>query len=130
VVEEKGPIKSGIQRDPKRFPFINNLGSDRINICVRCHKKIDHPSNKFKPRSLNTFRHFIKITDEKKKQLDEMKKKTGIYMPLEPDTGRIYCGTCHEAHQAGVFAGEAKTSMAGTEFRLRADKICSYCHDK
>lgn len=130
IVKSKGPIKSGIKRDLSKYPLINNLNSDRIRLCIRCHKKIDHPTNKIQLYSLNTYRHFVPITEEKKRTLDEMKVKTGIFMPLEPDTGRIYCGTCHEPHQPGVFEGEAKTSMRGTKNRLRAKQICAYCHDK
>jgi hypothetical protein len=72
----------------------------------------------------------VKITDEKKKTLDDMKAKTGIYMPLEPATDRIYCGTCHEAHQPGVFAEEKREYSLEKYNRLRATKICTYCHDK
>lgn len=130
VVQEKGEIKSGIKRDLKRFPLINDLDKDRKLLCIRCHKKIDHPTSAFRVVSANKYRHLIKITDEKKKTLDAMKSTTGIIMPLEPKTERVYCGTCHEAHQPGVFSGELSTSMKGTNKRLRVTELCTYCHDK
>lgn len=129
-IKRNRKIKSGIERDLSKFPLISNLNSERTLLCIRCHKKIDHPTSAFRVSSVNTYRHLIAITDEKKKTLDTMKVKTGIYMPLEPDSGRIYCGTCHEAHQPGVFKGEEKTSLNGTKKRLRANTICTYCHDK
>jgi predicted CXXCH cytochrome family protein len=129
-IKNSKKIVSGIDRDLEKFPLISNLNEERTQLCIRCHKKIDHPTSAFRVASVNTYRHLITITDEKRKTLDRMKAKTGIFMPLEPDTDRIYCGTCHEAHQPGVFAGEAKTSLNGTKNRLRANMICTYCHDK
>jgi predicted CXXCH cytochrome family protein len=129
-VQEKGKVKSGIERNLDRFPLINNLDKDRKLLCIRCHKKIDHPTSAFRVVSTNKYRHLVKITEEKKKTLDAMKLTTGIIMPLEPKTERVYCGTCHEAHQAGVFSGELSTSMKGTNKRLRVTELCTYCHDK
>lgn len=129
-VKARGRVKRGIKRDQSDYPFINNLDNDRKLLCIRCHKKVDHPTSAFRVASINSYRHLVRITGDKKRTLDKMKAETGMFMPLETDTGRIYCGTCHEAHQPGVFAGEAKRPVPKTQKRLRADRICTYCHDK
>ncbi len=123
-------IKRGIAKDIKYYPIINNLDVDRTLLCIRCHKKIDHPTSAMKVASNKTFRHFIEITQEKYLTLKEITKVTGITIPLEPTSGRIYCGTCHDAHESGVFADSNADSAKPAPHRLRANKICSYCHDK
>ena len=130
VVTNRKLVKSGIKRELSKYPIISELDTDRTLLCIRCHKKIDHPTSAFKVISIKKYRHFVKITDEKKQTLERMEAKTGIVMPLEPETQRIYCGTCHEPHQPGVFNGEMKTSMQGTKHRLRANNLCAFCHDK
>ncbi len=123
-------IKRGIVKDIKNYPIINNLDSDRTLLCIRCHKKIDHPTSAMKVSSNKTFRHFIEITDEKNFTLKKTTESTGISIPLEPNSRRIYCGTCHDAHAPGLFADSNIDSAKLAPHRLRAKKICSYCHDK
>ena len=99
-------IKVGMKRDSDKFPIIRPLGSDRLLLCIRCHKKIDHPSGAFTVKSINEYRHFITITSEKRHTLEETTKTTGVVLPLEPNTDRIYCATCHERLLGLIHEGE------------------------
>lgn len=129
-VQVNKTIKSGIQRDLSKFPLIANLNSDRTLLCIRCHKKIDHPTSALKVTSINEYRHLVPITEDKMSTLRKKKKATGIVMPLEPDTNRIYCGTCHEPHQPGLFVDDKLNKKGSVQHRLRDENICIYCHNK
>ncbi|MCU7905645.1 MAG: hypothetical protein KZQ76_07235 [Candidatus Thiodiazotropha sp. (ex Epidulcina cf. delphinae)] len=126
----KDRLKSGIKRDIGRFPLLKGLNEDRTLLCIRCHRKIDHPSGSFSVKSIKEYRHLVRIENKKKSTLERQNVETGIVLPLEQNTGRIYCGTCHEPHQPGVFAGEARAAAPKTKNRLRAKHICTHCHDK
>lgn len=123
-------VRRGMKREAEKFPIIKPLGNDRLLLCTRCHKKIDHPSGAFTVKSINEYRHFVKITDEKMRALEKTTRETGSALPLEPDTGRIYCATCHEPHQPGLFAGDDPKLFTKTQKRLRTKDICTRCHDK
>ncbi|MCU7924681.1 MAG: hypothetical protein KZQ88_18485 [Candidatus Thiodiazotropha sp. (ex Dulcina madagascariensis)] len=129
-VRQKDRLKSGIKRDLSRYPLIDGLNEDRTLLCIRCHRKIDHPSGSFSVKSIKEFRHLVRIENKKKETLEKQNIETGIVFPLEPNTGRIYCGTCHEPHQPGVFAGETQAAAPKTKNRLRAKSVCTHCHDK
>ncbi len=130
VSSEQKKLFKGIRRDADKYPIIKKLESDRTLLCIRCHKKIDHPTSAFKVVSINTYRHFIPITDEKRKTLESMQKIKNVILPLEPATGRIYCATCHEPHEKDVFASDKSKPTEVHKNRLRVNNICEYCHDK
>ncbi len=128
-VDIQKSVKAGIQRDLKQYPIIKGLNEDRTLLCIRCHRKIDHPSQGFTVRSNKKYRHFIPMSQEKWNTLKKQSNETGVYLPLEPVTERIYCGTCHQPHQSGVFSGEEIGTPTRSNHRLRASSICKYCHD-
>jgi predicted CXXCH cytochrome family protein len=130
VSSKQKKINKGIKRDVDKYPIIKKLEYDRTLLCIRCHKKIDHPTSAFKVVSMNTYRHLIPITDEKRNTLDSIQKETNVILPLEPETNRIYCATCHEPHEIGVFAGDNMKLTKLHKNRLRVSDICRYCHDK
>lgn len=123
-------IKAGMKREADKFPIIKPLNNDRLLLCIRCHKKIDHPSGAFTVKSINEYRHFITITSEKKRTLEKTTLETGVVLPLEPGTNRVYCATCHEPHQPGLFSGDDVELFSKTKKRLRTPDICTHCHDK
>lgn len=122
-------IPRGIKKDLSKYPLLKGLNEDRTLLCIRCHRKIDHPSSAFRVRSEKKYRHLVKIGSNEKKTLMQQTTETGIDLPLEPNTDRIYCGTCHQPHQWGVFAGEDPKSAPVVDRRLRSDPICKHCHD-
>ncbi|MEW8030158.1 MAG: hypothetical protein AB2792_16555 [Candidatus Thiodiazotropha sp.] len=129
IVDINDRVKSGIDRDLEHFPILSGMNEDRTLLCVRCHRKIDHPSASFTVKSIKKYRHLVKIEGENKQTLKRQNLETGVVLPIEPYTDRIYCGTCHQSHQSGVFAGEEKSSAKLKNHRLRTDSICRHCHD-
>ena len=59
-----------------------------------------------------------------------MEKKNNIVLPLEPGSGKVFCGTCHNPHEKGVIKLKAAAKGADANKRLRMQKICKNCHDK
>jgi len=59
------------------------------------------------------------------------KKEVPVLLPLDPVTGKIVCGTCHNPHERGLLYGRADWG-ADQEVRLRTEglDICQYCHRK
>lgn len=121
-------VSPGLERNLEAFPLLRGIGGDRTQLCVRCHRKIDHPSGGIRVRAENAFRHLVKIPDDKKRWLEEQVRERGVTLPLESGTGRVYCGTCHEVHQHGLFAGETAEAAPETQHRLRAKDLCRFCH--
>ena len=65
-----------------------------------------------------------------KEYYDEQQQDSDVLLPLEPGTGKVFCGTCHNPHEAGVVKNAAATKGAGSKQRLRMVDICEQCHDK
>jgi predicted CXXCH cytochrome family protein len=128
-VEVNKNIKHGIEKNLRKYPLLKDMNEDRTLLCVRCHRKIDHPSSSLRVSSNKKYRHLVKIDNNKKSTLEKQNIETGIVLPLEPYTGRIYCGTCHQPHQAGVFKGETLEPVTMKNHRLRSKPICKHCHD-
>jgi predicted CXXCH cytochrome family protein len=128
-IDTEKTIKSGIEKNIEQYPLLNGLNDDRTLLCIRCHRKIDHPSSAFRVKSDKKYRHLVKIGGNEKQTLNKFSSETGVTLPIEPDTGRIYCGTCHQPHQPGVFSGEKISKMSPSIHRLRAKPICKFCHE-
>ena len=142
-INERGEIRAEKCRichvDPvKVLRQVKNIDQLEFNakesletMCWGCHKWIPHPGGQF------TFfkqgsgpNHLVKPSELIKSRLEEMTKKNNIDFPLEPVTGRVFCGTCHNAHEKGVIKNKANAKGAGSKRRLRDQKICKYCHIK
>lgn len=98
-------------------------------LCWGCHPWTPHPGGQFsffKQKSGPD--HLVKPSASVIERMDEMTKKNNINLPLEPNTGKLFCGTCHSTHEKGVISNPA---AAGTDepHRMRAKNICEYCHD-
>ncbi len=105
-----------------------HVGKDWSKMCTGCHPWKPHPGGElaFGKKVPN---HLVRPSDSILKTMKKMSKKKNVYFPLEPQTGKLYCGTCHNAHEAGIMKLSAKQKGAKRKFRLRAKKICDYCHD-
>lgn len=109
------------------FNYQENLSE----MCAGCHPIKPHPGGSLrflsKAKGPN---HLVKpskyILDYKKK----MEKKNNIILPLEPGSGKVFCGTCHNPHEKGVIKLKAAAKGADANKRLRMQKICKNCHDK
>lgn len=108
-----------------------NEKDDLSSMCWGCHPWTPHPGGQFtffKKKSGPN--HLVKPSDNIEKRLKKMTKKNHIIFPLEPETGKIFCASCHNVHEKGVIKDPEKAKGADSRKRLRVQKICSYCHLK
>jgi len=109
-----------------------NISGDLSKMCTGCHQWKPHPGgafsfgNKKKPVA----NHLIKLPDNMRKHYDRQQAKSDVLMPLEPNTGKVFCGTCHNPHEKGVIKNTSAAKGADSEQRLRMVDLCVQCHDK
>lgn len=109
-----------------------NVKENLSAMCWGCHPWKPHPGGPFtffsgKGGKAN---HLVKPSDSLHERIIEMEKKNGIILPLEPKTGKLFCGTCHNPHEKGVIKSGPAAKGADEDKRLRMQSICSNCHDK
>lgn len=98
-------------------------------MCWGCHPWTPHPGGQFTFFKKDSGPdHLIKPSKLIKDRLARMTEKNQINFPLEPNTGKVFCNTCHNVHQKGVIKNQANAKGADSKKRLRAQKICQYCH--
>ncbi len=104
---------------------------DLSSLCWGCHPQEPHPGGQFTFfKSESGPDHFIKPPKAVLKRMQKMAKKNELILPLDPETGRIFCGTCHNPHAEGVIKAPEAAKGADSEKRLRAQKMCTNCHNK
>ena len=103
-------------------------------MCLSCHNVIKHPAAVGVSAALGGSKapnHLVEPPKEKHLNLRLIQKDVPAYVPLEPETGRIFCATCHNPHERGVIYGRGDW---GADYvnRLRTYglDICQYCHRK
>lgn len=120
-------LNNDIPQDLTKFPLIKGFDEQRSTLCIRCHKNIEHPKGTYTKASKKTD-HLVRMPEEVRKRYLDITRKQKFTLPLEPYTERIYCGTCHEVHQSGVFKENKSRSQGQTNHMLRTKNICIYCH--
>lgn len=105
-----------------------NVGKDWKNMCTGCHPWKPHPGGElsFGKKVPN---HLVVPSKYTLKTMKTMVKKKNLYFPLEPHTGKVYCGTCHNVHETGVLKQRIKQKGSKSKFRLREKNMCKNCHD-
>ncbi len=103
------------------------VDADLSQMCTVCHPWIPHPasvslSGKEPPD------HLVAPSPEVAQHMQRTQTKSDIELPLDPTTGRIFCGTCHDPHERGALR-TLRRSDEEVEHRLRAKEICIMCHD-
>jgi len=123
-LNEKHLNNSNTSLDKYKF----NVGDDWNKICTGCHPWKPHPGGElaFGKKVPN---HLVVPSDFIQKTMKKMSKKKSVYLPVEPHTGKLYCGTCHNSHDSRVMTKRTKKKGANRKFRLRGKKMCDYCHD-
>ena len=117
-------------REDKKLQFYGN--ENLSSLCTRCHQVKPHPVIMFSIGPGKKIpNHLVKPSDKIHKLLLKRTKVDDIVFPLEPESGKVFCATCHNPHDKGVLK---HTSLdAGTDnknrLRTRGKKICLYCHD-
>ncbi|RJP40521.1 MAG: hypothetical protein C4547_02635 [Phycisphaerales bacterium] len=115
------------------------LRSDELSLCGACHTRhVDyfepgHMGTRVKGPYLSSLTTFALPADP----VSARPAASGAdVLPLDPG-GRIVCSTCHNPHQAGVFAGSSLLAIGamaddgagtGPALRLPAALLCRACH--
>jgi hypothetical protein len=112
-----------------------NINESLEKLCTGCHPYRPHPGGAWFSSRGNTpgggANHLRVPPDEFLQQIIKTRKELDIVLPLEPETGRIFCATCHNPHERGVqFLARADKGADGYK-RLRRGRfsVCSSCHD-
>jgi len=109
------------------FNYKENLSA----MCTGCHPVKPHPGGSFSFFSDKKGpNHLVKPPKDILEHKLKMEKKNNIIFPLEPGSGKVFCGTCHNPHAKGVIKVEAAAKGAGAKKRLRMQKLCRNCHNK
>jgi hypothetical protein len=106
-----------------------NVKDNLVRMCGSCHELKPHPSGNFTFTSKGVPNHLVAPPEEIRNKMQQSEKVRDVVLPLDPITGRIFCGTCHNPHEKGVIKGKAAKG-ADEPKRLRTKHICTYCHDK
>jgi hypothetical protein len=119
-------------RQAKNIEQVEFHASDSLSsMCWGCHPWTPHPGGQFSFFKQDSGpNHLVKPSAWIKKRMDETSKQNHLLLPLEPGSGKVFCGTCHNPHEKGVIKNQLADTGADTPSRLRAQKICEYCHDK
>ncbi|MCK4707862.1 MAG: hypothetical protein KAU21_04535, partial [Gammaproteobacteria bacterium] len=113
--------------DEVSFHTDDNLES----ICWGCHKWKPHPGGQFSFfKSSKGPDHLVQPSEKVLARIEHTLKEKNILMPLEPETGRVFCATCHNPHAKGVINNIAAAKGADSKQRLRSKRICNNCHIK
>lgn len=107
-----------------------NAKESLVRICGSCHVLTPHPSGNFSFTSKGTPNHLVVPPENIRKKMLQSEKERGVVLPLDPNTGRVFCGTCHNPHEKGVIKKQAAAKGADEKNRLRTQNICTNCHDK
>lgn len=100
-------------------------------MCWGCHKWTPHPGGQFSFfKSTKGPDHLVKPSEKVLARIEHTLEEKNILMPLEPETGRVFCATCHNPHAKGVINNEAAAKGAESKKRLRSKKMCDNCHAK
>jgi len=102
---------------------------DLSRQCTGCHAVKPHPGG-FSFTSSAQPDHLRVPSGRVSKQRARMQRENDVALPLDPNTGKVFCGTCHNPHARGVIRVAAAARGAGEKHRLRMPELCVNCHDK
>jgi hypothetical protein len=102
---------------------------DLSALCIGCHPWVPHPGG-FSFTEKAQPNHLVVPSKGVQQQRQRMEIKNDIVLPLDPNTGRVFCGTCHNPHARGVLRLAAANKGAEEKKRLRMQEMCGNCHDK
>ncbi|MDH5764977.1 MAG: hypothetical protein OEZ38_03085 [Gammaproteobacteria bacterium] len=104
----------------------SSVEDDYSLMCNGCHPWKPHPGGTFSFQKSKVINHLVVPPDKMMRQLQH----SDIYLPLEPGTKRVFCGTCHNVHEKGVIKRKAAAQGAGSKHFLRDQDLCVHCHAK
>lgn len=103
--------------------------SDLSQLCTGCHVVKPHPGG-FSFTGAGQPDHLKVPSARVAKQRERMQRVNEVALPLDPNTGKVFCGTCHNSHARGVVRVTAAAKGAEEKHRLRLPEMCGNCHDK
>ncbi|MEW8053503.1 MAG: cytochrome c3 family protein [Candidatus Thiodiazotropha sp.] len=104
------------------------VSHDLSNLCTRCHQKVPHPGGSVL-RSRAPADHLVVPVSPYLERMNDAQKQRNLTLPLDPNTGKIFCATCHNPHPKGVLRKvETGKDTVGRHW-LRTTNICTVCHD-
>ena len=107
-----------------------NVRDNLVRMCGSCHDLKPHPSGNFTFTKKGVPNHLVVPPEAIRNKMQLSEKERGVVLPLDPVTGRVFCGTCHNPHEKGVIKNKAAAKGADEKNRLRTQNICLNCHDK
>jgi predicted CXXCH cytochrome family protein len=131
-VSDEGKLKEHTcticHTENKRGAFHNK--DNLVWMCRSCHRWRVHPSSGFSFSRKGIPNHLVVPSEAVLRKMKQSEQEYGITLPLDPNTGRIYCATCHNPHERGVIKRLRAARGASKEKRLRKRETCLNCHDK
>jgi len=103
---------------------------DLVALCASCHPVKPHPGGFSFTTSGGPPDHLRVPSERVAQRRERMQQDNAVALPLDPHTGKVFCGTCHNPHARGVIRVAAAAKGAGDTTRLRMQEICGNCHDK
>ena len=104
-----------------------NVPGSLNDMCRGCHNVQPHPGSMFSVGSVG-WNHLDVPSPEILKNMKETEARLGFVFPLDPDTGEMYCATCHNPHHEDLDHYPV-AEIPGTKYRLRVADNCQACHD-
>lgn len=104
----------------------SSVEDDYSLMCNGCHPWKPHPGGTFSFQKSKVVDHLVVPSEKMMRQL----KQSKVYLPLEPGTQRVFCGTCHNVHEKGVIKRKEAAQGAGSKHFLRDQNLCVHCHAK
>jgi predicted CXXCH cytochrome family protein len=105
------------------------VAGDLSRLCTGCHPVKPHPGGfSFGPQGQPD--HLRVPSARVAQRLERMQRVNQVALPLDPNTGKVFCATCHNPHARGVVKVAAAARGAGEKDRLRMPEMCGNCHDK
>jgi hypothetical protein len=106
-----------------------NMRTDINDTCRGCHNVRSHPTSTFTRGPKVEWGHLVVPPEDILQNMRENEATSGVILPLEPETGKVFCATCHNPHDFKV-GGEHGSQSREVKHRLRQENICQACHEK
>ena len=107
-----------------------NMGNNLNNMCLGCHLVTPHPKGMSfgTPKEEEGWVHLVAPSEKVLGKMRQTQAETGIGLPLHPETGEVFCATCHNPHDFKI-GGEHGSEFRDTKHRLRINNVCQACHE-
>lgn len=105
------------------------VSQDLSSLCTGCHLVDPHPGG-FSFTMTGQPDHLRVPSARVAARHARMQQENAVQLPLDPNTGKVFCATCHNPHARGVIRVAAAAKGADEKDRLRSPQLCGNCHDK